>query len=217
MQYAPYFLFFFIKKMQYVQRTYRQNKSKDLQSFIIKEKTSDLQISLNCQKSDLPDMKIKTLIFLKKIRTEIEDYIKLHPEFQTALQPLELKKNAPKLIYKLVQYAQKADIGPMAGIAGLIAEEIGFFWQKKYNEVIGENGGDIFLNSQKKRIIQIFAGESIFSNKIGIKLKPIKGIGICTSSGKVGPSLSFGQTEAAIVISEIMYNNLCPKYKKGKI
>jgi len=71
-------------------------------------------------------------------------------------------------------------------------------------QVIVENGGDIFIKTLKPRIIGIYAGEkSPFTGKLKLEIAPNEnGIGVCTSSGTVSHSLSFGKADAALIISE---------------
>ncbi|RLC36168.1 MAG: UPF0280 family protein, partial [Candidatus Nealsonbacteria bacterium] len=94
-------------------------------------------------------------------------------------------------------------VGPMAAVAGAIAEFVGKELSNYSSEVIVENGGDIFIKSDKIRKVSIFAGESPLSQKIIFEIKAQKNyIGICTSSGTVGPSLSFGKADAVTIISD---------------
>jgi len=65
-----------------------------------------------------------------------------------------------------------------------------------------ENGGDIYLASSCPRVVKVFSGDSPFRKILSIKISPEKTpIGICTSSGKIGHSLSFGNADAVVVIS----------------
>jgi len=91
----------------------------------------------------------------------------------------------------------------MAAVAGAIAHFVGEELAKFSPELIIENGGDIYLRSNKERIIGIYAGKSPLSGKIGLKIEG-KGIplGISTSSGTVGHSLSFGKADAVIVLAD---------------
>ena len=91
----------------------------------------------------------------------------------------------------------------MASVAGVIAEFVGRDLLKYSDEVIVENGGDIFIKSKKKRILGIYAGNSPISNKLAIEIEGEKTpLGICTSSATVGPSLSFGKTDATVIVSK---------------
>ena len=66
-----------------------------------------------------------------------------------------------------------------------------------------ENGGDVFIKPKKNRCVAIYAGKSVFSNKIGIAISHDKGeYGVCASSGTVGHSLSFGKADAAVILSK---------------
>jgi ApbE superfamily uncharacterized protein (UPF0280 family) len=90
----------------------------------------------------------------------------------------------------------------MAAVAGAIAEFVGTGLLDHSPEVIVENGGDIFIKTCETTVVQIFAGTSPFSKEIGIRLHPSHmPAGICTSSGTVGPSMSFGKADAVTVVS----------------
>ena len=94
-------------------------------------------------------------------------------------------------------------MGPMAAVAGAISEFVGKGLLNFSSEVIVENGGDIFMQSQSDRIAGIYAGDSPLSQKIGLKI-PAEDtpMGICTSSGKIGHSLSFGKADAVVILSK---------------
>ena len=99
--------------------------------------------------------------------------------------------------------ARAARVGPMAAVAGAVAECVGERLAKASPEVIVENGGDIYLKSQKTRRIQVYAGTSPLSRKISLEVGPArKGLGICTSSGTVGPSFSWGLADAVVIIAK---------------
>ncbi|GAU78609.1 UPF0280 family protein [Fusibacter sp. 3D3] len=136
-------------------------------------------------------------------RHEIETYAHLRPGFIGALAPQMCLKSAPPLIKHMHQASKKAGVGPMAAVAGGISYYVGQKLLQSCNEVMIENGGDIFLKSDTEKKIRIFAGDSPFSNKVALKLPPSpRGIGICTSAGKIGHSLSFGNADAVVIVSE---------------
>ena len=91
----------------------------------------------------------------------------------------------------------------MASVAGAIAEFVGTELLDFSPEIIVENGGDIYLKSLKKRLIGIYAGKSPLSGKIGLEINgEDTPLGICTSSGTVGHSLSYGKADAVIAVSK---------------
>ena len=74
---------------------------------------------------------------------------------------------------------------------------------KYSNEVIVENGGDIYLKTKEHRKIGVFAGKSPFSEKICLEIAPEDTpLGVCTSSGTVGHSLSLGKADAAVILAD---------------
>ena len=93
-------------------------------------------------------------------------------------------------------------MGPMASVAGAIAQYVGYELLKWTDQVILENGGDIFLKTNRSVTVSIFAGESPLSGKIGVMIPQEKmPLGVCASSGTVGHSLSLGSTDIVCIIS----------------
>jgi len=182
----------------YEPRTYRyQIKDKDLVSFNTTVKETDLYI----RASTNLEWKARKLVL--KYRDTLERYIRRHPSFLTSLEPLFVSDNAPLIIKSMSEAAKRVGTGPMASVAGAIAEFVGNELLTLSPEIIIENGGDIFLRSLKKRLIGIHAGISSITGKIGLEINGTDTpLGICTSSGMVGHSLSFGKADAVIVLAK---------------
>jgi uncharacterized protein len=137
---------------------------------------------------------------LHKYRSYLETYITSHPEFLTSLRPVKPDEYAPQIIRDMIVAAHKADVGPMAAVAGAIAELVGKDLLQYSRNVIIENGGDIFIHSQNDVQVGISAGKSPLSDIFSILVrKDEMPMGICTSSGTVGHSLSFGNADAVCV------------------
>ena len=138
-----------------------------------------------------------------KHRGVIQEYIHRRPEFQSSLTPIESAATAPAIIKDMLSAASQSGVGPMAGIAGVIAEYVGKDILQYSNEVIVENGGDIFLKTDLERTLGIFASDSAFTKRLGLRIYPQHTpLGVCASSGTFGHSLSFGRADAAIVVSK---------------
>jgi ApbE superfamily uncharacterized protein (UPF0280 family) len=182
----------------YEPRTYRHWVSdKDLVSFSVVVKETDLLIRAKL------DLKGQALTATKKYRSELEQYIISHPAFAVSLEPLSVERDAPPLVKDMAEAARRAGVGPMAAVAGTIAEAVGKELLSYSDEVIVENGGDIFMKTLKGRRIGIYAGESKLTGKIAFAIQPEETpLGICTSSGSVGHSLSFGEADAVVVLSQ---------------
>ncbi len=137
-----------------------------------------------------------------KHRHGLENYIARHPEFLSSLVPLEVRTGSPEVVRRMAAAAARAGVGPMAAVAGAFAELVGEALSEFSGEVIVENGGDIYIRSSKPRVVAIHAGDSPLSGRIGINIHPgDTPLGVCTSSGRVGHSLSLGRAHAACVVS----------------
>jgi uncharacterized protein len=136
-------------------------------------------------------------------RLQLDEYIVSHPDFQRSFSPLPDDPVAPPLVRDMLRAARIAGVGPMAGVAGAIAQAVATALKPLSDSIIVENGGDCYLDLQQATTIGIFAGpDSPFTNKIALKLGADRfPLGICTSSGTVGHSISFGKTDAVTVLS----------------
>jgi len=183
----------------YKSRIYRRWVRPDgLVSFEVIEKETDLAISAA---KDLQSQARSSILIY---RHDLEEYIKNNPSFHSSLEPVEVEKDAPRIVEVMAQAGKKALVGPMAAVAGAMAEFVGRDLLNFSDEIIVENGGDIFLKTGKKRTMGIYAGEhSPFTGKLVLEIEPREnGLGVCTSSGTVSHSLSFGKSDAVVIISE---------------
>ena len=181
----------------YEPRTYRHwIRDVDLVSFTATVEETDLHIRARA------NLEKEALQSIRKHRRPLEDYIRKHPSFLHTLKPYPVGDDAPEIVLEMERAASIAGVGPMAAVAGAIAEAVGRDLLGYSSEIIVENGGDIFMKSLKKRHIGIFAGDSPFTGKIALEVEPgDTPLGICTSSGTVGHSLSFGAADAVVAIS----------------
>jgi len=184
--------------MKYDERIYRSLINKDnLISYQIKISESDLFISSD---TDLSEQAFSSLA---RHRNSLENYIAKHADFRTSLLPLPEDPLAPPIIRDMLTRSKLCGVGPMASVAGAIAEFVGNDLLAQTENLIIENGGDIFLKSKINQTVSIYAGESALSYKINLLIKYKETpIGICTSSSTVGPSLSFGKADAVCVLSK---------------
>ncbi len=182
----------------YKERYYRTSVyNSDLIKFEVQHYESDLLI---CAKTNLKKAARQWLVHY---HNQIRNYIDKHPHFEKSLTPLDNDNAAPSIIKTMIKASRKANVGPMAAVAGAIAEFVGKELLKSSAEVIVENGGDIFISVKRKRRIGIFAGAANLYNKLAISIAAKDTpCGICTSSGKIGHSLSFGKTNATIVLAK---------------
>ena len=168
----------------------------DLVSFEIKVFETDILVF--CDKV----LKEKGEKIVYEYRRELLDYMDKNSSFKDSFTPIDMDKTAPEIVRDMMKNAAIAGVGPMAGVAGAIAEYTGRVLLEDCSEVIVENGGDIFIKTDKERRLGIYAGNSPLSGKMSLRINPAKTpLGICTSSGTVGHSKSFGIADAATIIS----------------
>jgi ApbE superfamily uncharacterized protein (UPF0280 family) len=184
-----------MKKNTYQPRTYRHwIEATDLVAFTVTVKETDLYVRATT------NLQRKTQRLVAKYRGQLERYIERNPEFLASLKPLPSPAHAPHIVVDMIKAGQQAGVGPMAAVAGAIAECIGRELLEFSPEIIVENGGDIFLRIQSKKTIGIYAGGSPLTGKIGLEIEPRDTpLGVCTSSGTVGHSLSYGQADAVVI------------------
>ncbi len=182
----------------YKERSYRQwVKSEGLVTFEVKELETDLLISSG------KNLENKARESVLNYREDIGTYIKKHKDFFASLEPVDVPGDAPLIVRAMADAGRRASVGPMASVAGAMAEFVGRDLLAYTDEVIVENGGDIFIKTKTKRVLGLYAGEnSPFSGKLALEIPPSEeGLGVCTSSGTVSHSLSFGKADAALIIS----------------
>jgi len=185
-----------------MERTYRQDhRQDDLVHFQLVVGETDLDIGIRKERfsTELVEWVEETM---RACRRPLEGYIKTDPGFLSALTPYTVLPGAPLMVRTMAEAGRLAGVGPMAAVAGAVSEWVGKAIAKRSRDVIVENGGDIFMRTSRIRRVGIFAAESPLSNRVAIEIRPDETpLGICTSSGKVGHSLSFGKADAVVVLS----------------
>lgn len=183
----------------YRQRDYRNLVSAGkLAAFHVQVRETDLHILAT------RDLTVEAEAAVLRYRAQLEGYLADHPTFLPALVPLPLDPLAPPLVKEMLWAGIAAEVGPMAAVAGAMAEFVGrdLLALAGVQEVSIENGGDIFLARQEACVVAIFAGTSPLSNRVGLRLPSARmPLGVCTSSGTVGHSLSFGTADAVTVLA----------------
>lgn len=187
------------------ERTYRtQFNTHRFTGFEVKYLETDLWIGVD-PASFKEEMKKVAQLKIESLRGIFDEYIRKEPFFKKSLKPFQPSDFAPAEAKEMAAAAEKAGIGPMSAVAGLFAREIGEELIRNFEmaELLVENGGDIYALLQSEMLLSVFAGESILSERIGLVLPGgNRKMGICTSAGTVGPSISYGKADAVVVVCE---------------
>jgi ApbE superfamily uncharacterized protein (UPF0280 family) len=167
---------------------------------MIKEKISIEETNINLI-TDLE--KHKLYYYILTIRQELKNYIFRHEDFLLSLEPV-LVEDAPLIVKMMARAGRKAEVGPMAAVAGSIAQlSMLYLVGEGAKKAIVDNGGDVSLKTNEDVVMGLYAGNSSLSGQLGFKIKHEKTpMGICTSSGTVGHSISFGRADSVTVFAE---------------
>jgi ApbE superfamily uncharacterized protein (UPF0280 family) len=134
-------------------------------------------------------------------RNELDKYVRTHQKFLYSLQPVSAS-DGPLVVRLMDKASRKANVGPMAAVAGVLADLAVKAMASAGCEVaVVENGGEISAFSNRPVDIALLAGDSPLSRQIGFRLEEFP-IGIATSSGLFSHALSFGEAEAVTVFAE---------------
>ncbi|WP_372679988.1 UPF0280 family protein [Desulfosarcina sp.] len=179
------------------ERTYRQRVRRvGLRSFRVVCQETDLMV----QADRLLDDEAREQVLV--CRGQIDGYIKRYPAFAVTLEPWREQAFAPEIVREMIAAGTAAGVGPMAAVAGAVAESVGRRLLDFSRDVVVENGGDVFIKTKGPVVAGLFAGRSPLSMKLGLNVADSgDGIALCTSSGTVGHSLSAGSADAVCVVS----------------
>jgi ApbE superfamily uncharacterized protein (UPF0280 family) len=141
---------------------------------------------------------------LVRQRRNLEEYIEQHADFLHSLKPVQTVAKAPEIARRMAAAAEKIGVGPMAAVAGAMAQMgVEAALTAGDNEAIIDNGGDIFLKLSAPAVIGIYSGPLEALNRLAFSLQPQDcPLSICSSSGKMGHSLSMGDCDLAVTVSK---------------
>ncbi|WP_407415330.1 UPF0280 family protein [Methanobrevibacter sp.] len=152
--------------------------------------------------SDLANHDLKRYIY--SIRRDLKNYILKNQDFLLSIEPIKVDGDLPLIVEKMIASSNIADVGPMACVAGTISQlSLEYLIDRDSKFSIIENGGDIALINDEKVLCGIYSNNQVLGNEIAFEIKPRKKqFGICTSSGKIGHSISFGDADSVTIISK---------------
>lgn len=136
-------------------------------------------------------------------RRLLEAYILRQPAFQRVTAPIVMLDDAPPIAVKMMRAAVASGVGPMAAVAGAMAEaaaDAGL--AAGADEAVVDNGGDLYLSVTAPAMVSIEPGTSSLSGRLAFRVLPEDSpIAICSSSGRMGHSMSMGDCDLATVVA----------------
>ncbi len=131
-------------------------------------------------------------------RLQLETHIKSNPNFFHTFDPVPVPTE-PLVARLMAEAAEKTDVGPMAAVAGVLADlAVKDMLNAGCKVAVVENGGEISAVSNESIDVAVAAGDEPMSRRFGFRLKEFP-IGVATSSGRFSHAFSFGDAEAAII------------------
>jgi len=141
---------------------------------------------------------------IKHSRRELVNYVQQHPEFQYALEPVRAPREAPKIVRVMIDASTVAKVGPMASVAGALAD-LGMeaMLRRGAKTAVVEDGGEIAAFTNQPIIVSLWSSGAELSGRIGFQiLREDCPVGIATSSSKTGHALSFGEADSVTIVAQ---------------
>jgi ApbE superfamily uncharacterized protein (UPF0280 family) len=134
----------------------------------------------------------------KHHRLQLETHIKNNLNFFHAFTPIPAPPE-PLVARLMAEAAEKADVGPMAAVAGVLADlAMKDMLNAGCKVAVVENGGEISAMSNEPIDVAVAVGDEPLSRRFGFRLTEFP-IGVATSSGRFSHAFSFGDAEVATV------------------
>lgn len=138
---------------------------------------------------------------IQEHRRQLEKYIQQNPIFLYSLEPVNLS-DGPIVAKKMAEASEKAGVGPMAAVAGVLADlTVNAMTAVGAEVAVVEDGGEASAMSNVPIDIALSAGSNVLSKRLGFMLERFP-IGVATSSGKYSHALSFGDADAVTIFAE---------------
>jgi ApbE superfamily uncharacterized protein (UPF0280 family) len=142
----------------------------------------------------------KAISSIKHHRRQLEEYIRERPQFLHSFEPVAVDYG-PEVARLMAEASAKAGVGPMAAVAGVLADlAVEEMLRDGCKVAVVENGGEVSAVSDQPVDIALAAGDAPLSREMGFRLKDFP-IGVATSSGLYSHAFSFGDAEAVTVFA----------------
>ena len=138
---------------------------------------------------------------IQEHRKQLQNYINQNPTFLYSLEPIRIGKG-PLVAERMADASEQAGVGPMAAVAGVLADlAVDAMVHSGAEVAVVEDGGEASATSNIPVDVALQAGQSLLSRRIGFRLDRFP-IGLATSSGKYSHALSFGDADAVTIFAE---------------
>ena len=178
-------------------RTYRDS---------VRPQDGEVRFQVGVEQTDLlvvaeKDLQVEIASHVSQVRGEIKNWIMFHPEFGESLEPVEVPGSAPEVIRSMARAGAVCNVGPMAAVAGAVAQSVGDRFAPVSPNILVENGGDTYLHSTRERVVALLA-EPDSGAMVGLRIEAgTFPVAVCASSATIGHSLSLGSGDLVAVLA----------------
>lgn len=171
---------------------------------MVRPRQGEVRFQVAVEQTDLlvvaeADLRHEMAAHVALVRGELKNWILFHPEFAASLAPVAVSDSAPQIVRAMADAASLCGVGPMAAVAGAVAQAVAEGFVGQSPNLLVENGGDSYLCSTRERVVALLA-EPQSGARLGLRLAPEAfPVSICASSGTIGHSLSLGRGDLVAV------------------
>ena len=145
----------------------------------------------------------RALDAILRTREDVQRQISTDPFFLTTFEPYDCDCVTSDTIQRMCDASRAVGVGPMATVAGTIAQaglEAMVAAGCKHGWI--DNGGDVALLIDRPVTIEIFC-EPRAHRAFALRIDPLgEVLGVCASSGRVGHSISLGESDVAVAVAD---------------
>ncbi|MFH1403563.1 MAG: UPF0280 family protein [Candidatus Altiarchaeota archaeon] len=135
--------------------------------------------------------------------TQLLNHIHKNPLFLSSYEPIEASEDDPGIVRMMCDASARCGVGPMAAVAGTFSEIVGRKIHESTSEYIVDNGGDIYMSTGMEKVVGVHTPSERFSDKIRFLIDSSETpLGICSSSSKIGHSVSMGSADTVVAFSD---------------
>ena len=171
---------------------------------LVRPRSGEIRFQVAMEQTDLlivaeVDLQAEIAAYVAGVRGEIKNWIMLHPEFAASLDPVSVSDDAPPVIRAMADAGKACGVGPMAAVAGAVAQAVGDAFVDRSPNILVENGGDTYMRSTRGRVVALLSDPESGAS-IGLRLEKEEfPTAVCASSGTIGHSLSLGNGDLVAV------------------
>lgn len=137
---------------------------------------------------------------IQENRVKLERFARQRHDFLLSFKPVKISEG-PRAALLMAESAEAANVGPMAAVAGVLADlAVEDMVDAGASLAVVENGGEASIHTQDYVDVALRTGETALSNRICFRIEDPSS-GLATSSGLHSHAFSLGEADAVTVFA----------------